>query len=72
MSAYVLAALDEHLAALSRIRQDMRATGTIGPGDRRTLALDSVAQAAQFADEVRRALDEAFAGPAEDGHGHRW
>jgi hypothetical protein len=59
VSAYVLAALDEHLAVLSRIRDGMRVGGTVSPGTRRALALDGVAHATRFADAVGRALGAA-------------
>ena len=56
LSAYVLNLLDDHLAAMRDIRERLRTGGTISPGGRRTIALDSVEAAQDYADRLTRAL----------------
>ena len=56
LSAYVLNLLDDHLAAMREIRERLRTSGTITPGGRRTLALDSIEAAQLYADRMTRAL----------------
>ena len=56
LSAYVLNLLDDHLAAMRDIRERLRTGGTISPGGRRTIALDSVEAAQDYADRMTRAL----------------
>jgi len=56
LSAYVLTLLDDHLAAMREIRERLRPGGTITPGGRRTIALDSVETAQLYADRMTRAL----------------
>jgi len=57
LSAFVLNLLDDHLAAMRDIRERLRTGGTISPGARRTIALDSIEIAARYADRISRALD---------------
>ncbi|GID93770.1 hypothetical protein ACFQFC_07020 [Amorphoplanes digitatis] len=67
LSVYVLAAVDEHLATFQRIRELLRAGCTIDAGERRALAVDSVAVAARYAATMGKALDPAadrYAEPA--------
>ncbi|MEU7907653.1 hypothetical protein [Actinoplanes sp. NPDC049118] len=59
LSVYVLAAVDEHLATFQRIRAMLRTGCTIDAGDRRALAVDSVAVAARYAAAMSKALDLA-------------
>ncbi|MFI5891894.1 hypothetical protein ACIA5D_17470 [Actinoplanes sp. NPDC051513] len=59
LSAFVLNLLDDHLAAMRDIRERLRPGGTITPGTRRTIALDSITVAARYADRLTRALDAA-------------
>jgi hypothetical protein len=59
LSVYVLAAIDEHLAGFQRIRDLLRAGCTIGAGERRALAADSVALAARYASAMSKALESA-------------
>ena len=56
LSAYVLSLLDEHLAAMRDIRERLRPGGTISPGGRRAIALDSIEAAQLYADRMTRAL----------------
>jgi hypothetical protein len=56
LSAYVLSLLDDHLAAMRAIRERLRIGGTISPGARRTIALDSVELAERYADRLTSAL----------------
>ena len=56
ISAFVLNLLDDHLAAMREIRERLRPGGTITPGGRRTIALDSVEAAQLYADRMTRAL----------------
>ena len=58
LSAYVLNLLDDHLAAMRDIRERLRPGGTITPGGRRTIALDSIEAAQLYADRMTRALSE--------------
>jgi hypothetical protein len=58
LSAFVLNLLDDHLAAMRGIRERLRTGGTISPGARRTIALDSITIAQRYADRMTRALDE--------------
>jgi hypothetical protein len=62
LSVYVLAAIDEHLAGFQRIRDLLRAGCTIGAGERRALAADSVALAARYASAMSKALESAGSG----------
>lgn len=57
LSSYVLAALDEHLAVLHAIRDQLTTARPIHPGARRAAAAHSVAAARDYADEVARALN---------------
>ena len=56
LSAFVLNLLDDHLAAMREIRERLRPGGTITPGGRRTIALDSIVIAERYADRMTRAL----------------
>jgi|SRR4051794_9753632 hypothetical protein len=56
LSAYVLTLLDGHLAAMHEIRERLRPGGTISPGGRRAIALDSVEAAQLYVDRMTRAL----------------
>ena len=56
LSAFVLNLLDDHLAAMRDIRERLRPGGTISPGGRRTIALDSVTIARRYAERLTRAL----------------
>ena len=56
LSAYVLTLLDEHLAAMRDLRERLRPGGTITPGGRRTIAMDSAEAAQHYADRMTRAL----------------
>jgi hypothetical protein len=56
LSAYVLNLLDGHLAAMREIRERLRPGGTISPGGRRAIALDSVEAAQLYVDRMTRAL----------------
>jgi hypothetical protein len=56
LSAYVLALLDEHVAAMRAVRDRMRVGGTISPGERYAIALDSVTIAESYAARLTRAL----------------
>ncbi|WP_433383758.1 hypothetical protein ACQPZX_22245 [Actinoplanes sp. CA-142083] len=58
LSAFVLNLLDDHLAAMREIRERLRPGGTITPGGRRTIALDSITIAERYADRMTRALSE--------------
>ena len=49
--------LDDHLAAMHELRERMRLGGTISPGARRTIALESAAAAEQYAARITRALN---------------
>jgi hypothetical protein len=65
LSVFVLHLLDNHLAAMREIRERLRTGGTVSPGGRWTIALDSVAIAASYADRLTRALSApAFDQPA--------
>jgi hypothetical protein len=57
LSAYVLMALDDHLAEMRRIRDRMRVGSTTTPGARHALALDSIAVAESYAVTMSLALD---------------
>ena len=57
LSAFVLNLLDDHLAAMRDIRERLRPGGTITPGGRRAIALDSVTIAERYADRMTRALN---------------
>lgn len=63
LSAFVLAAVDDHLAVLQHLRNRLRAGRSIGPGGRRALALASVAAAGEFVATMNRAL-------GQDDHPH--
>jgi hypothetical protein len=56
LSAYVLSLLDDHLAAMRDVRERLRIGGTIGPGARRTIALDSIRLAERYAARLTGAL----------------
>jgi hypothetical protein len=56
LSAYVLNLLDDHLAAMRDIRERLRPGGTISPGGRRAIALDSIEAAQLYVDRMTRAL----------------
>jgi hypothetical protein len=56
LSAYVLNLLDDHLDAMRGVRDRMRLTGTVSPGGRRLLALDSAALAEEYAARLARVL----------------
>ena len=56
LSAYVLNLLDDHLAAMRDIRERLRTGGTVSPGGRRNIALESVEAARRYADRMTRAL----------------
>ncbi|WP_433291274.1 hypothetical protein ACQP2F_25060 [Actinoplanes sp. CA-030573] len=56
LSAYVLTLLDDHLAAMREIRNRLTAPGRVSPGDRRILALESIAIAERYADRMTSAL----------------
>jgi len=56
LSAYVLSLLDDHLAAMHDLREQLRPGGTVSPGGRRSIALDSAAAARRYADRLTRAL----------------
>ncbi|MFF5297626.1 hypothetical protein [Paractinoplanes globisporus] len=58
LSAFVLNLLDDHLAAMRDIRERLRPGGTITPGGRRIIALDSITIAQRYADRMTRALSE--------------
>ena len=60
LSVYVLSLLDGHLAAMREIRERMRVGGTISPGARRTIALDSIAVAERYAARLTRALQVPY------------
>jgi hypothetical protein len=57
LSAYVLRLLDDHLAAMRDFRDRMRLGGAVSPGARRSIALDTVTVAEQYAERLTRALD---------------
>jgi len=56
LSAFVLNLLDDHLAAMRDLRERLRPGGTISPGGRRSIALDSAEAARRYADRMTRAL----------------
>lgn len=56
LSAYVLTLLDDHLAAMREIRERLRTAGRVSPGDRRTIALESITIAERYADRMASAL----------------
>lgn len=57
LSVYVLAVVDEHLAAVQRIRDLLGAGMPVDAGDRRALAVDSIALAARYVATMSNALD---------------
>jgi hypothetical protein len=57
LSAYVLHLIDDHLAAMQGIRDRMRPSVRTDPGGRRTIALESVSLAEQYAASLANALD---------------
>ena len=56
LSAYVLAAVDEHLAALAAIRRQLVMSRPVEPGARWNAAALSVLSARRYADDVASAL----------------
>jgi hypothetical protein len=56
LSAYVLNLIDDHLAAMHGIRERMRHSARSSPGGRRTVALESVTLAEEYAASLARAL----------------
>jgi hypothetical protein len=63
LSAYVLSLLDDHLAAMRDVRERLRIGGTISPGARRTIALDSIALAERYAARLATALNADAVSP---------
>jgi hypothetical protein len=57
LSVYVLHLIDDHLAAMQTIRDRMRHSGTTALGGRRTVALESITLAEQYATSLANALD---------------
>ncbi|WP_148307967.1 hypothetical protein [Actinoplanes friuliensis] len=57
LSVFVLATVDDHIAAFERIRGHLSAGRPIGAGHRLTLAADSVALAAQYVSRMSSALE---------------
>ena len=57
LSAYVLSLLDDHLAAMRELREQLRPGGRVSPGGRRSIALDSAETARHYADRMTRALN---------------
>jgi hypothetical protein len=53
----VLNLLDHHLAAMREIRERLRTGGTVSPGGRRMIALDSAEAAQHYADRMTEALN---------------
>jgi hypothetical protein len=62
LSAYVLHQIDGHLAAMRSIRERMRPGGRTDPGGRRTVALESIRLAEQYAVTLAHALDPPSSG----------
>lgn len=62
LSAYVLSMLDDHLDAMRDIRDRMRFGSTTSPGARRTVALESISLAEEYAESLRHALSRGFPG----------
>jgi hypothetical protein len=56
LSVYVLHLLDDHLVAMQEIRDRMRHGGRTSPGGRRTVALESITLAEQYAANLAHAL----------------
>ena len=56
LSAYVLRLLDDHLEAMLNVRDRLRVSGPVNPGERRTIALDSVFLAESYANRLSQAL----------------
>jgi hypothetical protein len=56
LSVYVLHLVDDHLAAMHDIRDRMRHSGRTSPGGRRTVALESIALAEEYAASLAHAL----------------
>ena len=56
LSAYVLSTLDHHLRALQDVRDRLRMGSTTDIGARRVLAIDAVALAGRFAEQLCLAL----------------
>jgi hypothetical protein len=56
LSVYVLNLIDDHLAAMHGIRERMRHSGRTSPGGRRTVALESVTLAEEYASSLAHAL----------------
>jgi hypothetical protein len=63
LSLYVLHLIDDHLAAMHGIRERMRLGGTTSPGGRRTVALESITLAEEYAASLADALDAPFLEP---------
>jgi hypothetical protein len=62
LSAYVLHLIDDHLTAMQGIRERMRHGGRADPGGRRSVALESISLAEQYASSLADALDAPFLG----------
>ena len=56
LSVYVLRLIDDHLEAMQGIRDRMRHGGRTSPGGRRTVALDSISLAEEYAARLADAL----------------
>ena len=56
VSAYVLAAVDDHLAMMKSVRHQLATCRKIEPGTRWTAAATSVSSARRYAEEMTRAL----------------
>ncbi|MFI6071339.1 hypothetical protein ACIA5C_07080 [Actinoplanes sp. NPDC051343] len=56
LSVYVLHLIDDHLEAMQGIRDRMRHGGRTSPGGRRTVALDSITLAEEYAARLADAL----------------
>jgi hypothetical protein len=56
LSVYVLHLLDDHLQAMHGIRDRMRHGGRTSPGGRRSVALESITLAEEYAASLAHAL----------------
>jgi hypothetical protein len=56
LSVHVLRLIDDHLAAMQGIRDRMRHSGRTLPGGRRTVALESITLAEEYAASLSHAL----------------
>jgi hypothetical protein len=69
LSTYVLRLVDSHLAAMQDIRDRMRHSGTTSPGGRRSVALESITLAEEYAARLARALTHDASQPTKMQNG---